>query len=499
MKYLYHICGKISLLFYVFTLQRVWHLCQYGGVRRHMPTLAFGMIGFVGTSILWLIARHFFRRDKSERCGKKNIFYVEIAIFILVTLFFGGRIVYSGMKYNGALSWKIDEWLHRKEIVLEHNNILETGVEGILADLDKELKLPEELYVVEEMKITFDKNGTVQSLYTFLYGKDKKGKERTYLIDYYAKKSDKMSVWIDENANSTYDKDMRLSPMLEILENAKWKKQAKIWAKTFPAQQTYEILYFGRRSFVLKDGLRYIAGDADGDGKTTGQNVIANLDKGGEVIGFEVSFYMPELENVEPVRYIMEPEYISQEVLNAENTKQRVREAKNAKEWTFDEKTGTMYFFFNKKMGWRLVVKDAAAGSRFYGMERTEDGGRTWKTINADPFENETGVAEGLMFYDENFGIAGLTGASQSGSTLYVTHDGGVTFEKIVLPMNAVTKLPKFAEEYGFEIKDYDYLHMPKEENGILTITVTTDGLQSEGIVFQSGDKGRTWEYREDF
>ena len=82
------------------------------------------------------------KRDNFESFRKKNIFYVEIAIFIITTILFFGAIVYSGMKYNGALSWKIDKWLHQKEITLEHNNIFETGMEGILTDLDEELKLP---------------------------------------------------------------------------------------------------------------------------------------------------------------------------------------------------------------------------------------------------------------------------------------------------------------------------------------------------------------------
>lgn len=496
MKYIYKICGKISLLFYIFTLYHLWHLCQYGGIRRHIPTLVFGIIGGVGTFALWLLARHIFKRDNVESFGKKNVFYVEIVIFIIATLFFGGRIIYSGMKYNGALSWKIDEWLHKKEIVLEHNNIFETGVEGILTDLDEELKLPEELYIAEKMQITFDKEGTVQSLYTFLYGKDEKGKERTYLIDYDADKSDKMSVWIDGNANGTYEKDMRLSPMIKILKNARWQKQVKTWAKKFPEQQTYELLYFGRRSFAIKDGLRYISGDADGGGRDTGGNYIARLDAGGELVGFEVSLYMPEVENIEPVRYIMEPEYISRETLNKENEKQQVHEAKNTKEWTVDRSTGTMYFFLNKQKGWRLVVKDVAAGSRFYGMERTADGGKTWEMINADPFENEMGVTEGLLFFDENFGVAGLTGASQSFSALYITQDGGVTFKKVELPMSMITELPQSAKEYGFTVDDYDYLHMPKEKGNVLTITVTTEGAESDGIVFQSEDKGKTWEYK---
>ena len=59
------------------------------------------------------------------------------------------------------------------------------------------------------------------------------------------------------------------------------------------------------------------------------------------------------------------------------------------------------------------MVVDAAAGSRFYVMERTADGGDTWERINEDPFDNQAGVAEGVMFLDDNFGIAGLAGASR--------------------------------------------------------------------------------------
>ena len=33
MQYIYALSGKISLVCYIFTLQRLWHLCQYGGVR----------------------------------------------------------------------------------------------------------------------------------------------------------------------------------------------------------------------------------------------------------------------------------------------------------------------------------------------------------------------------------------------------------------------------------------------------------------------------------
>ena len=61
MKHIYKICGKISLLFYVFILYQLWHLCQYGGTR-HIPALMFGIAGFVGAFVLWMIARQSFEK-----------------------------------------------------------------------------------------------------------------------------------------------------------------------------------------------------------------------------------------------------------------------------------------------------------------------------------------------------------------------------------------------------------------------------------------------------
>ena len=154
------------------------------------------------------------------------------------------------------------EWTHKKEIMLEHNNLYESGVEGILSDLEEELKLPEELYISNEFQISFDEAGRIQHIDTFLYGQDKKGKKHTYLIEYNAKKDDMMTVWIDGNVNGEYEEDMRLSPMIEILEKADWKNQVKEWAENSGQSKIYEILYMGRRTFQTEEGLRYIEGNS---------------------------------------------------------------------------------------------------------------------------------------------------------------------------------------------------------------------------------------------
>ena len=461
-----------------------------------MSALGLGIAGFGITMILWLVSRRNNQKEDSEESMKNRIFQIEVSIFIMATLFAGGCIAYSAIPYHGALSWEIDEWMRKKEIKLEHNNLFENGVEGVLMDLDEALELPEELYIVNKYQVTFDESGTIQSIYAFIYGKDEDGEKKTYLIDYDADKSSNMTIWVDGNANGEYEEDMRLSPMIEILKNSNWRNQVKRWAESFEEQQIYELLYFGRRSFNSDEGLRYVPGDADGDGVETGTNHFVQLRTGGEIVGFEVFLYIPELNSVTPVRYIMEPEYISQKELDQENTMQQVDEAKDKEDWTVDQKDGTMYFFWNENNGWRLVVTDAATGSRFYVMEKTVDGGTTWERINEDPFHGQLGVAEGLMFFDENFGVAGLTGASQSGSILFITRDGGRSFEEMKLPMSTVTELPESAKEYGFTVENYDYLNMPEKDADALTVMVTTDAAENDGIVFQSKDDGVTWEYR---
>lgn len=232
-------------------------------------------------------------------------------------------------------------------------------------DLDEALQLPEELYIANKYQVSFDENGTIQRIYAFIYGKNEAGEKKTYLIDYDADSSNDMTVWIDGNVNGEYSDDMRLSPMIEILNNSDWTSQVEAWAETFEEQQIYEILYMGRRSFSSEEGLQYISGDADGDGTETGTGNFTQLRSGGEIVGFEVSLHIPDLNSVTPVRYIMEPEYVSQQELKQENTMQQVEDAKDTESWTVDQSDGTMYFFLDENNGWRLVITDAAAGSRF--------------------------------------------------------------------------------------------------------------------------------------
>ena len=187
-----------------------------------------------------------------------------------------------------------------------------------------------------------NKNISFEPGMNVIYGKNEAGEKKTYLIDYDADSSNDMTVWIDGNVNGEYSDDMRLSPMIEILNNSDWTSQVEAWAETFEEQQIYEILYMGRRSFSSEEGLQYISGDADGDGTETGTGNFTQLRSGGEIVGFEVSLHIPDLNSVTPVRYIMEPEYVSQQELKQENTMQQVEDAKDTESWTVDQSDGTL-------------------------------------------------------------------------------------------------------------------------------------------------------------
>ena len=55
MKAIYHLCGKISLLCYIFILYQLWHLCQFGGIRMHLAVLVPVGAVFLVSFVLWLI------------------------------------------------------------------------------------------------------------------------------------------------------------------------------------------------------------------------------------------------------------------------------------------------------------------------------------------------------------------------------------------------------------------------------------------------------------
>lgn len=406
------------------------------------------------------------------------------------------------------------------KITLKHDNFFDDSVAGILEDLDNEIGLPKKIYLVNHFNVTFYATGEIAAIDTFFYGEDENGETRTYLVDYNRKKSSKMTVYINNYAETDYEEDMCLTPLFELLGNIKVKEQVDSWAEETKSH-TFGISYSGKRAFTSADSLQVINAE---NTDTNGNSILSKVEYGGEVTGFAVTFSTGGEENTDKIiTYIINPKYTSAAVLAQQNRLEQIEKAKNssgdvtgdnngnkdngiisgsededgeeATPWTENREDGSVYFFLDSNTGYRLLVADAAAGSRFYELECTKDGGQSWNQLNADPFCGNMGVAEGIEFYNENLGVIGLRGASGDYSTLYLTQDGGKTFSMIELPMDEVTELPDTAAQYGLEKSDYDYCEMPQQEDGKFTIKVISEQGETDGILFESTDNGNTWNY----
>lgn len=465
------------ILFYKF-MDVLSALCMYGGIRRRVPTIAgCGLLLFIWF-VLWTLIYH--KKFKCSECRFPKtlfriIFCMELMVLLTIVVFFGTRIIESGMKYNGKLSWKIDEWIRSKKITLEHNNIYEDGIEGIFEDLETKLDLPEELYLVNQFSVKFNYEGTITDIYSFFYGRDDSGKTRTYLLDYSNRKSDKMTVWMDGNAGGEYDEADKMQPLFDLMNHVDLKNELSRYNNE-QSSCDFELKYFGYREITSSTDLCVL----DQDGASIPLDSV--LSENGKYSGYEFAVYTPDKDGVLVSRYMDGYHRIIIDESEPE-VKYEIGKSTSVRE------DGSVYYLINESKGWRLVVIDAAAGSRWYVIESTSDGGKNWNRIEPDPFNGElSGVADSIQFLDEQIGFVLMSGASESHSRLYRTTDGGNSFSMVELPIELIdVEIPDLAE--------HDYITMPYVENSVLKVSLRLEKYDCGSIYFESMDNGETWYY----
>lgn len=465
------------ILFYKF-MDALSALCMYGGIRRRVPTIAgCGLLLFIWF-VLWTLIYH--KKFKCSECRFPKtlfriIFRMELMVLLTIVVFFGTRIIESGMKYNGKLSWKIDEWIRSKKITLEHNNIYEDGIEGIFEDLETKLDLPEELYLVNQFSVKFNYEGTITDIYSFFYGRDDSGKTRTYLLDYSNRKSDKMTVWMDGNAGGEYDEADKMQPLFDLMNHVDLKNELSGYNNE-QSSCDFELKYFGYREITSSTDLCVL----DQDGASIPLDSV--LTENGKYSGYEFAVYTPDKDGVLVSRYMDGYHRIIIDESEPE-VKYEIGKSTSVRE------DGSVYYLINESKGWRLVVIDAAAGSRWYVIESTSDGGKNWNRIEPDPFNGElSGVADSIQFLDEQIGFVLMSGASESHSRLYRTTNGGNSFSMVDLPKELIDiEIPDLAE--------HDYITMPYVENSVLKVSLRLEKYDCGSIYFESKDNGETWYY----
>jgi photosystem II stability/assembly factor-like uncharacterized protein len=145
--------------------------------------------------------------------------------------------------------------------------------------------------------------------------------------------------------------------------------------------------------------------------------------------------------------------------------------------------------FVNAQDGWALADLNGATGNETATLYRTTDGGGTWVQVSSTgiPPEKGTipfaGTKRGLTFLNASTGW--LTGFSNVGLLLYVTHDAGVTWQQQTLP------LPSGVTEEQLEIIPPTFFNA---RDGILPVQVYIPTGGSENlVVYVTHDGGATW------
>lgn len=145
---------------------------------------------------------------------------------------------------------------------------------------------------------------------------------------------------------------------------------------------------------------------------------------------------------------------------------------------------------------YRMVVMDAALGHRAYGLLKSTDGGESWELFSPTPFGQQMGMGIDFVFLSEDFGFATLTHSGGDEAVLYVTEDGGLSYQETVMQGYTVSL------EDGYTYNPYDYPQMPYEEDGVIYVLCGQgadgdyDGGDEAGLaLYQSTDKGHTFSF----
>ncbi|WPC39782.1 hypothetical protein [Clostridium sp. JS66] len=472
---------SIFMLVYWIAFYELYTLCKFGRINNNITVL----LGCMAFFLVWftiLIIRIVKKPevvpeqsvDRYESYSRyKTVWNCVVAIIIvLITCFYGVKIYHSAINYNGKLSWYLSDLKNKKTVKLEHNNIYESGIEGIFTDINKKVHMPEKLYVANNFSLNFDSNGKIAAFDTYLYGKNDKGKLESYLISYNSKKSGNITVYLKGYVNANYNDDKLLEPLIKTMKVIPLKKTVMNW----PEEQ-YGILYSGKRSFGYNtNGIVYI--DSKGN---TNSDVNANS----EIVGYTVSVFVPGKESkYTPVRY---------NLADGLNNIKTSEPSKDNKKSSNQSNNAADQFYLSKQVGYRLEVTAAAAGSRSYSLTGTTDGGQTWKTINEDPFSGSLGSAAGIAFLNDKLGFLCLSYSGGSKGQLYRTEDGGRSYKKVNFPETKITL------NGGETYNPFDLPGMPYEKDGSLNVLVGqgSDGDYNGGCkaLYQSKDNGVTWQY----
>lgn len=396
-------------------------------------------------------------------------------LIIGITLFTGFKTYQIAQAFGTPLNRKIEEWLYVETVDYEDFNIFDQSVEDLFTLIDEEVDLPDPLYIYNEFDLEFDRSGQLTSFYAAVTGENEEGEFEWFLI---SDSSEPNQLTINTGKNpdrEVLSDDMLLSPLFDTLDQLSLEEEIETW----PTEEEFGIYYDGYRSWGTDDTGIYYLGNGGGPIR------IELYDY--EILGYTVSVYVSgKTEIITPNRYIDSSLNVLSEPIDLESEKPVLG-------YQVDDKNQEIYFV-TEAIGYRLIVLDAATGSRWYGLEKTTDAGESWVTINPDPFDGRSGSSTGLKFLNDNLGFMAIARGDQA--TLFRSETGGETVSPVSFP-DVQVPLTEDDTYNPFQFPD-----MPYEENGELYVTVGQgpNGDYNSGAkaLYQSSDNGKTWVFLEE-
>lgn len=228
----------------------------------------------------------------------RSTFWIwTVIVFLLITVVGMYNVGYNAVNFNGALSWKFNEWKTDTKIKLENDNFYEIKLSGIMNTVDEKMDLEPNL-MTNDLEIEFEKDGTITSIDTYIYGFDQKNQLQSgYLIYYDKTKNRKVTVhkqdW-DGEGTTVYNPENDLSIVIKMLESIPVKKEVLTWD-----EETNAVLYKGIRSWGYSlEGIHFM--------DRTGDMYIPSTVSSG-ILGPTISLYVPGKEGfITPKRYVFE-------------------------------------------------------------------------------------------------------------------------------------------------------------------------------------------------
>lgn len=114
----------IILFLYAACMYLLWKLCLLGDLRYWMRIMLPFAILLTVLVVIRLVLR--------ARGYKASYFKVRMGCFVAITLIFAAMIIHTAIPYNGALSWKVDDYFNHKKLNLLIITFMKMGLMGCL-------------------------------------------------------------------------------------------------------------------------------------------------------------------------------------------------------------------------------------------------------------------------------------------------------------------------------------------------------------------------------